>query len=107
MALSKGGIDLEDAIDIREIRNLKMANQLLKVKRKQKQKQMMEQKAQEMQMQQQNNMQSQQMAAQMAMQKIQAETQSAMALKQAEVGFDIEKLKNEAALKETINANRI
>ena len=102
MALSKGGIDLEDAIDIREIRNLKMANQLLKVKRKQKQKQMMEQKAQEMQMQQQNNMQSQQMAAQMAMQKIQAETQSAMALKQAEVGFDIEKLKNEAALKEQL-----
>jgi hypothetical protein len=34
MALSKGDINLEDAIDIREIRNLKLANQLLKVKRK-------------------------------------------------------------------------
>ena len=37
MALSKGDINLEDAIDIREIKNLKLANQLLKLKRKQKQ----------------------------------------------------------------------
>ena len=102
MALSKGGIDLEDAIDIREIKNIKMANQLLKVKRKQKQKQEQQQKAQEMQMQQQNNMQSQQAAAQIAMQKIQMETQSKMQVKQAEIGFEIEKLKNEAALKEQL-----
>ena len=37
MALSKQDINLEDAIDIREIKNLKLANQLLKVKRKSKQ----------------------------------------------------------------------
>jgi len=102
MALSKGGIDLEDAIDIREIKNIKMANQLLKVKRKQKQKQEQQQKATEMQMQQQNNMQSQQAAAQIQMQKIQMETQSKMQVKQAEIGFEIEKLKNEAALKEQL-----
>jgi len=102
MALSKGGIDLEDAIDIREIKNIKMANQLLKVKRKQKEKQDQLKKAQEMQMQQQNNMQSQQAAAQIQMQKIQMETQSKMQVKQAEVGFEIEKLKNEAALKEQL-----
>ena len=36
MALSKELITLEDAIDIREIKNLKMANELLKVKRKDK-----------------------------------------------------------------------
>jgi len=46
MALSKENISLEDAIDIREIHNLKMANQLLKLKRKQKQ-----DKEQQMQMQ--------------------------------------------------------
>ena len=102
MALSKGGIDLEDAIDIREIKNIKMANQLLKVKRKQKQQQEQKQKAMEMQMQQQNNMQSQQAAAQIAMQKIQMESQSKMQVKQAEIGFEIEKLKNEAALKEQL-----
>ena len=36
VALSGGGIDLEDAIDLRQIKNLKLANQMLKVKRKQK-----------------------------------------------------------------------
>jgi hypothetical protein len=39
VALQQGGIDLEDAIDLRQIKNLKLANQLLKVKRKSKAKQ--------------------------------------------------------------------
>jgi hypothetical protein len=39
MALQQGGIDLEDAIDVRQIKNLKLANQMLKIKRKEKQKQ--------------------------------------------------------------------
>ena len=102
MALSKGGIDLEDAIDIREIRNIKMANQLLKVKRRQKQKDEQKQQAEQMQMQQQNNMQAQQAEAQIQMAKIQADTQSKMQIAQATIGFEIEKLKNEAALKEQL-----
>ena len=36
VALSRDGIDLEDAIDIREIRNVKLANQVLKIRRKKK-----------------------------------------------------------------------
>jgi len=39
VALQGGGIDLEDAIDLRQIKNLKLANQMLKVKRKSKAKQ--------------------------------------------------------------------
>ena len=39
MALQQGGIDLEDVIDIRNIHNLKLANQMLKIKRKEKAKQ--------------------------------------------------------------------
>ena len=35
-ALQNGGIDLDDAIDLRQIKNLKLANQMLKSKRKQK-----------------------------------------------------------------------
>jgi hypothetical protein len=99
MALSKGDINLEDAIDIREVKNLKLANQILKLKRKKKQEN--DQKMQQMQAQQQAdiNMQSQQMAAQTAMAKISAETQSKIQIKQAEVAFEIEKLKNEAMLK--------
>tara|TARA_R110002167_G_scaffold4541_3_gene21314 strand:+ start:140 stop:1597 length:1458 start_codon:yes stop_codon:yes gene_type:complete len=102
MALSQGDINLEDAIDIREIRNLKMANQLLKVKRKQKQQQMQQAEAQKQQMQAQVNQQSQQMAAQAAMQQIQADVQAKMQIKQAEVGFDIERQKNEAMLKQQL-----
>ena len=41
-AIQQGGINLEDAIDLRQIKNLKLANQMLKVKRKAKQKQDME-----------------------------------------------------------------
>jgi len=66
-ALSAGLIDLDDAIDIREVRNLKQANQLLKLRRKKKQErdQMMQQ--QNMQAQAQANAQAQQVAAQAAM----------------------------------------
>ena len=39
VALQQGGIDLEDAIDLRNIKNLKLANQMLKIKRKAKAKQ--------------------------------------------------------------------
>jgi len=39
VALQSGGIDLEDAIDLRQIKNLKLANQMLKIKRKSKGKQ--------------------------------------------------------------------
>lgn len=99
MALSKGDINLEDAIDIREIRNLKLANQLLKVKRKAKQEREEKMMATQQAMQAQIQQQSQQLAAQTAAQNIQLETQAKMQLKQAEVAFDIEKLKNEAQFK--------
>jgi hypothetical protein len=102
IALSKGDINLEDAIDIREIKNIKLANQLLKVKRVKKQEQEQKNAIQMQAMQAQSNMQSQQMAAEAAMAKIQAETQSKMQIKQAEVAFEIEKMKNEAILKQQL-----
>ena len=102
MALSKSDINLEDAIDIREISNLKMANQLLKVKRKAKQLAEQQAQAQQQQMQAQMQMQAQQAAAQMAMQTNEAETQSKIAVKEAEVAFDIQKLQREAELKQQL-----
>jgi hypothetical protein len=104
MALSKGDINLEDAIDIREIKNIKMANQLLKVKRKKNFDQMQMAEMQKQQMQAQLNMQSQQMAAQTAAQKIQLESQAEMQVKQAEVAFDIERSRVEAQLKKELMA---
>jgi hypothetical protein len=99
MALSKGNINLEDAIDIREVRNIKLANQLLKMKRLKLQEREEKMAMQKQAMLAQQQMQSQQLAAETAMQKIQMETQAKMQLKQAEVAFDIEKAQNEASLK--------
>ena len=102
MALSKGDINLEDAIDIRELRNLKVANQLLKVKRIKKQERDEKMAMQKQAITAQQQIKSQQLAAQTAMQKIQAETQAKMQIKQAEVAFDIQKMNNEAQLKATL-----
>ena len=99
MALSKGDINLEDAIDIREIKNLKLANQLLKMKRVKKQEREEKMEMQKQAIMSQQQLQSQQMAAQTAMQKIQLETRSKMQIKQAEVAFDIQKLRAEAEMK--------
>jgi len=102
MALSQKDISLEDAIDIRELNNLKMANQLLKLKRKKKQEAEQQQREQEQQMQAQMQMQAQQAKSQGEMQKIQMESQAKIQYRQADVAFEIEKLKNEAELKKQL-----
>ena len=99
MALSKGDINLEDAIDIREIKNIKLANQLLKVKRVAKQDREEQMQMQQQAMQNQMQLQSQQMAAQTAMQKIEMDARAKMQVKQAEIAFEIEKMKAEAEIK--------
>jgi hypothetical protein len=99
MALSKGDINLEDAIDIREIRNIKLANQLLKVKRVKTQEREEKMEMQKQAMMSQQQLKSQEMAAQVAMQKIEMETNSKMQIKQAEVAFEIQKLEKEAEMK--------
>ncbi len=99
MALSKNDINLEDAIDIREIKNLKLANQLLKMKRVAKQEREEKMAMQQQAMQSQQQLKSQEMAAQTAMQKVQMETQAKMQYRQADIAFEIEKLKAEAELK--------
>jgi len=99
MALSKGDINLEDAIDIREIRNIKLANQLLKVKRIKTQEREEKMEMQKQAMMSQQQLKSQEMAAQVAMQKIEMETNSKMQIKQAEVAFEIQKLEKEAEMK--------
>jgi len=104
MALSKQDINLEDAIDIRELKNLKLANQLLKLKRKQKQDREEQMAMQKQAMTAQQNLKSQQMAAQLALQKQQAEMQGKMQLEQAKIAFEIEKMNNEAKLKSQLMA---
>jgi hypothetical protein len=102
MALSKNDINLEDAIDIREIKNLKLANQLLKLKRMRKQDREDKMEMQKQAMISQQQLKSQELAGQVAMQKIQMEGQMKMQIKQAEVAFEIEKMKAEAELKKEL-----
>ena len=65
IALQGGQIDLEDAIDVREIKNVKLANQILKIRRKKKQERDQLVAQQNIQAQAQANMQTQQASAEM------------------------------------------
>jgi len=99
VSLQKEQINLEDAIDIREIRNLKLANQLLKLRRKQKFEQDRAIQQENIQMQAQSNAQAAQAAAQADIQKQQAITESKAQLAQIEAQLDAQKLEKEAEIK--------
>ena len=102
MALSGGGIDLEDAIDLREIKNIKLANQLLKIRRKKKQERDQLMQQQNIQAQAQANAQAQQVAAQAEVQKNQAITQQKMELEQMKAKIEEEKLAREVLYKKEL-----
>jgi len=104
VALAKGGIDLEDAIDIRELKNIKLANQLLKVKRVKNKEQQQQQQMQLQAMQAQQAMQVQQMASETAMKKIQMEAQSKVQVFQAQAEVEMKKMQFEANLKSQLMA---
>ena len=84
IALKSGGIDLEDAIDIRQIQNLKLANQLLKLKRKQKQQKDQEIQQANIQAQAQANAQAAEAAALAETQKHQVITEQKMQFSQGD-----------------------
>ena len=102
MSLQQQTIDLEDAIDIREINNVKLANQVLKIRRKKKMQQDQQAKQQNMQAQAQANAQQQQAAAQMEIQKQQALTQSEARLVQLKSQLEIQKLQQEIQAKQQL-----
>ena len=98
-ALSAGLIDLSDAIDLREIRNLKLANQVLKIRRKQKAEKDQLIQQQNIEAQAQANAQAQQVAAQAEIQKNQVITQQKMQLKQLEAQMEEKKIQQEVQAK--------
>jgi len=103
-ALSAGLIDLDDAIDIREVQNLKLANQLLKIKRRKKQERDQAMQQQNIQAQAQANAQAQQVAAQAEVQKNQALTAQKAELEQLKGQLDIQKLQAEVTAKKELMA---
>ena len=102
VAIAQKNIELEDAIDVREIKNLKLANQLLKVRRKKKIERDQVIQQQNIQAQAQANAQAQQVAAQAEVQKQQALTQSKVQLEQAKAQLETQKLQSEAMLKKEL-----
>jgi hypothetical protein len=103
-ALSAGLIDLDDAIDIREVQNLKLANQLLKIKRKKKQERDQAIQQQNIQAQAQANAQAQQVAAQAEVQKQQALTAQKAELEQLKGQLELQKLEAEVQAKKQLMA---
>jgi len=102
VALAQQTINLEDAIDIREIKNLKLANQLLKLRRSKKEEKDFQINQANIQAQAQANGEAQQVAAQAEIQKNMAITESKVSLAQVEMQLALQKMQAEGALKKEL-----
>jgi hypothetical protein len=102
IALQAGQIDLEDAIDIREVNNLKLANQMLKKRRKDKAERDQQAQQANIQAQAQANAQASEAAALAETQKQQVLTEQKMQLEKAKSDFEIQKMEREAQIKQQL-----
>tara|TARA_R110002074_G_scaffold5122_3_gene25116 strand:+ start:1047 stop:3452 length:2406 start_codon:yes stop_codon:yes gene_type:complete len=102
MALQKGIIELEDAIDIREIKSLKLANQLLKLRRKKKMEKDMEMQQANMEKQSQTNQQAAQAKSQADMQANQQKIQGEIQLEQTKAEMRMQQLQAEMQAKKEL-----
>ena len=100
MALQQNQIYLEDAIDIREIKNLQLANQVLKYKRVKNQKQAQEAQMANIQAQTESNTESAQNAAMAEVQKKEAIAETELKLEKAKSDFHIQRMQAEAEIKQ-------
>ena len=100
MALQQGGIDLEDAIDIRQIKNLKLANDVLKQKRKKKAKQDQANQQAMIKSQADANAEASERAAQAEMQKAQALAQTEVQIEQSKNQNEIQRMQTAWQIKQ-------
>tara|TARA_R100001443_G_scaffold16590_2_gene26781 strand:+ start:1444 stop:3819 length:2376 start_codon:yes stop_codon:yes gene_type:complete len=101
-ALAQQSIDLEDAIDLRDIHNIKLANQVLKIRRQKKLQRDQAMQEQNMQAQAQANIETQQAAAESEMQKKKMDIDHSIQLEEAKAGFKSRLAQEEAQLKKEI-----
>jgi hypothetical protein len=102
VALQSGQIFLEDAIDIRSIKNLKLANQSIKFRRKKKEEKDQAIQQANIQAQAQANAQATEAAAVAEVQKRQAVAETEIQIEKAKSQFAIEKAQQEAELKKQL-----
>lgn len=104
IALQSGGIDLEDIIDLREIKNLKLANQSLKYRRKKKIEKEQAMQQANIQAQAQANAQASEAAAMAEVQKQQALAETQIQIEKAKANLEIQKLQQELLIKKQLMA---
>jgi len=104
MALQQQQIYLEDAIDIRQINNIKLANQVLKYRRTKKQEADQASQQQQIQSQSQANQQATEAAAMQEVEKQQALSQTAIQIEQAKSQFEIQRMQSDASIKKQLMA---
>ena len=102
VALKAGQIDLEDAIDIREVRNIQLANRFLKYRRKKKAEAAQQAAQANIQAQAKANQETAEKAAMVEMQKQQALAETQVQIEQAKSQFEIQRLQTEAQLKQQL-----
>jgi hypothetical protein len=104
VALQSGGIDLEDAIDLRQVNNLQLANEMLKDKRKKKQAAVQQAQQANIQAQAQANAELAEKTAMTEVQKQQALTAEKVSVEQAKSQFEIQRMQTEAQIKRELMA---
>jgi hypothetical protein len=104
IALQTKEIDIEDSIDINQIKNLKLANEMLKLKRKKKKEREQALVQQNIQAQAQANAESAEKAAMAEVQKQQALTAEKVAIEQAKSNFEMQRMQTEAQIKKELMA---
>jgi len=102
VSLQKEQINLEDAIDVRNIKNLKLANELLKLRKRKKQERDQAVSRRNIELQSESNAKAAEAAAAVDIQKNQVMTENKVKMGQAQTQFDIQKLEREAAIKKEL-----
>jgi len=102
VALGQQNIELEDAIDLREIKNVKLANQLLKIRRKKKLSRDQKIQQENMQAQADANIKQQEASARFEEEKQQVIASTAMSIEQNKSDLETERMLAEAEIKKQL-----
>ena len=104
VALQAGNIGLEDAIDLRNVSNIKLANQVLKQKQRQKKEADRAAQLENIKAQGEANQKASEAAALAEVQKEQAVAQTKIQIEQAKIQFEIQRMEQEAIIKKQLMA---
>ncbi len=106
-SLQNKSIDLDDAIDVRNVRNVKLANALLKVKKGKKELIDLQKKEVNIKMQTESNIESSNAASQNQIKEMQFKMQSELELEKQKTMFEIQKMQKQAELDMMIQKQKL